>query len=369
LNVTKVIPMKKAKKNTATPKKQIKQKKHSQQFLKIYWPYLPLFILVFFGLTFGYNWQTTNTARINSTGVLAYATEMNIGGLLSATNTQRSQNGGLQALSLNSKLSSAAQTKANDMVARNYWSHTTPDGKEPWTFVDAAGYLYQKAGENLAYGFSTPSETVIGWMNSPSHRANILDTTYKEVGFGFANSSSYVGTGEETIVVAMYGNPSSATPVSAATPTPNTTPVAAPAQKTTTQTPATEQSPASQPTKEDATVPAPEASDSKPAETSEQANTEAMPITSATAIPASQPTTRITKLQSITAGAAPWSAAVLSGFLVTVVGLWVLKHAYAVKKVFIDGEKYLLHHPLIDVAVLMIVAAAILLSQSSGVVK
>jgi hypothetical protein len=60
---------------------------------------------------------------------------------------------------------------------------------------------------------------------------------------------------------------------------------------------------------------------------------------------------------------------VLSGFLVTVVGLWVLKHAYAVKKVFIDGEKYLLHHPLIDVAVLMIVAAAILLSQSSGVVK
>ena len=93
------------------------------------------------------------------------------------------------------------------------------------------------------------------------------------------------------------------------------------------------------------------------------------PITSDSEIPASQPATRITKLQSITSGNAPWSAAVLSGILVMTVGMWVIKHAIIVKKVLVDGEKFVLHHPLIDVAVLIVVAAAILLSQSSGVVK
>lgn len=133
----------------------------------------------------------------------AYATEMSRSGLLSSTNIQRSNNG-QSSLTINSKLNQAAQAKANDMVARNYWSHNTPDGKEPWVFFDAQGYIYTKAGENLAYGFDNSSATVIGWMNSPSHKANLLDSTFTEVGFGFANSSDYVTTGEETIVVAMY---------------------------------------------------------------------------------------------------------------------------------------------------------------------
>jgi len=348
--------MKKAsKKQQASPKKQVKHKKHTQQFMRVYWPYIPLFILVFFGLTFGYSWRSTTTPRFSRSGVLAYATEMSAGGLLSSTNSQRSQNG-LGGLTLNSKLSSAAQSKANDMVARNYWSHTTPDGKEPWTFVEAAGYAYQKAGENLAYGFDTTSETVIGWMNSPSHRANILDTSYKEVGFGFANSASYVGTGEETIVVAMYGNPTSVAPVTAPKPT------ATPTVKPTTTTVAPTPTPAAQPTNED-TVVAAEQKAEQPKDTSAQ------PVTTDTPTPAAQPTTRITRLQSITSGAAPWSAAALSGFVLLVVGAWVLKHAFAVKKVLIDGEKFILHHPLIDVGVLVIVAVAILLSQSSGLVK
>ncbi len=349
------------KKPIASPKKQVKLKKHSQQFMRVYWPYIPLFILVFFGLTFGYGWQSNVTPRFKGSGVLAYATEMSSGGLLSSTNSQRAQNGGLSALTLNSKLSSAAQSKANDMVARNYWSHTTPDGKEPWTFVEAAGYAYQKAGENLAYGFSTTSETVIGWMNSPSHRANILDTSYKEVGFGFANSASFVGTGEETIVVAMYGNPTYVAPVTAA-------PAAAPAvqQKTTTvpsAAPTATPAPAAQPTNQDTVVPSTEQ------KAEEKKDTTNLPVTSDTPTPAAQPTTRITRLQSMTSGAAPWSAAALSGFVLLVVGVWVLKHAFAVKKVLIDGEKFILHHPLFDVGVLVIVAVAILLSQSSGLVK
>ena len=150
------------KKITKTTKVHKKHSVHSQNFLKVYWPYIPLFVLVFFGMGFGYNWRSVPAKSIGSNGVLAYATEISRSSLLSATNSQRSQNGGLGALQINTKLNSAAQTKANDMVARNYWSHTTPDGKEPWTFIDATGYAYQKAGENLAYGFDSSADTVVG---------------------------------------------------------------------------------------------------------------------------------------------------------------------------------------------------------------
>ena len=146
--------------------------------------------------------------------VLSYATNTSTGGLLASTNVQRTNNG-LSGLTLNSKLSQAAQAKANDMVARNYWSHNTPDGQEPWVFISNAGYDYLAAGENLAYGFATSEDTVTGWMNSPGHRANILNSNYQEVGFGMANSSNFVSNGEQTIVVAMYGKP-----VAAPAPTP-----------------------------------------------------------------------------------------------------------------------------------------------------
>jgi len=337
-------------------------KKHSQQFLKVYWPYIPVIALVFFGLIFGYDWRLSPRFAPQHGGVLAYATEMSSSGLLSATNTQRSQNGA-GALTINSKLASAAQAKANDMVARNYWSHTTPDGQDPWVFIDATGYSYQKAGENLAYGFATSGDTIIGWMNSPSHRANMLDTGFKEVGFGFANAPSYVGTGQETVVVAMYANPTGSV---AATPAPTPAPAATaqPSVKQSTTTANT--APAAQPTKQD-TVVAETPKQPEPKKVTDAQYNQA--VTSDSPIPASQPTTRITRLQSITNGNAPWSAGLLSGMLIVIVGAWIAKHAYAVKKVLIDGEKFLLHHPVIDVAVLIIVGIAILLSQSSGVVK
>ena len=334
--------------------------KHSQSFAKVYWPYIPLFILVFFGLVFGVGFPGSTPALTRS-GVLAYATEMSSSVLLSATNAQRSQNGGLSALTLNSKLAAAAQAKANDMVARNYWSHNTPDGKEPWVFIDAAGYEYQKAGENLAYGFATSEDAVTGWMNSPSHRANILDTAYKEVGFGFANSSDFVSTGQETIVVAMYGNPVTPPVVSVNT-------VAAPSA-TAGATKAAAATPAAAPA-----APQPEPTEMKddtvvPAEKSDEDTSTAQAITSDKPVPASQPATRITKLQSITKGYAPWSAAALSFTVMTVTLLWALKHAVIVKRVLVDGEQFILHHPLLDVAVMSLVALAVLLSRSSGVVK
>ncbi len=300
---------------------------------------------------------------------MAYATEMSSGGLLGATNAQRAQNGNLSALTINSKLSAAAQTKANDMVARNYWSHNTPDGKEPWTFMDAAGYEYQKAGENLAYGFATSSDAVVGWMNSPGHRANILDSAYREVGFGFANANDFVGTGNETIVVAMYGNPlTSVVETNVQTPAPSTNPAPKPATQSANKTS----------TVQDTAVPAPAAAqpaaNQQPvpdAKASKKLSSDRInqPVTSESPIPASQPARNITRLQSITGGRAPWSAAVLSGTIVIVTAMWALKHLLIVKRVFVDGEQFILHHPIIDITVISFVAIAIMLSQSSGVIK
>jgi len=139
--------------------------------------------------------------------VLGYATDVSSQALLASTNTERF-NLGKSNLQLDPKLSSAAQAKANDMVTRNYWSHTTPDGQQPWKFIAAAGYSYQTAGENLAYGFGTSSEVLEAWMHSPEHRANVLNDTYSQVGFAVANSPNFQGHGPETVIVALYAEPS-----------------------------------------------------------------------------------------------------------------------------------------------------------------
>ncbi len=353
---TKKSPLKK---NIKLSKSAVSQKSHSQQFLKVYWPYIPMFILVFMGLTFGYNWRGTTVHHSNTSGVLAYATEMSTSGLLNSTNEQRAQNGGLPALALNAKLASAAKAKANDMVARDYWSHNTPDGKEPWSFIDAAGYQYQKAGENLAYGFNDSYAVQNGWMLSEHHRENVLDPAYKEVGFGFANAPSYVGTGEQTVVVALYGNPANQTvAVNIDTRAPNNAAVKAANAKT---------APAAIPVAvADTVTPNAAAASSLKKLSSDRFN---QAITTDSPVPAAQPAINITRLNSLTGSYSPWSSAALSITLLIVVGLWTLKHVLIVKRVLIDGEQFLLHHPLIDVAVLSIVAIAILLSQSSGVIK
>src|SRR5947209_5774678 len=129
-----------------------------------------------------------------------------IGSLLAYSNNQRAA-AGEGYLSLNGALDSAAQAKANDMVAENYWGHYSPSGASPWTFISNAGYGYSAAGENLAYGFASSADVITAWMNSAEHRANLLNGGYVDVGFGIANSPDYVGTGPETIVVAEYGTP------------------------------------------------------------------------------------------------------------------------------------------------------------------
>jgi uncharacterized protein YkwD len=331
---------------------------HPKHFLKVYWPYIPLIVLVVFGVFF----SNVNPRQRNNTNsaTLAYATEMSRSGLLSSTNSQRASNG-LGPLTLNAQLNSSAQAKADDMTARDYWAHNTPDGQEPWIFFDAAGYSYQKAGENLAYGFSTSDATVIGWMNSPSHRANMLDNTYTEVGFGYTNASNFTGTGEETVVVAHYAKPTVATTTPAPTPAPKPSSLPSTTQKS--PTPAPKPVPTEQVIEEPVTAPAEEVV--KPGVPNDKYN---QPITSEATVPDDVPSKNITRLQWLTQGKAPWSAVVLSGIVFAVVIVWLIKHAILVKRFVLKGEYFVAHHPLLDLAVVTIAAVAVYLSQSSGVV-
>lgn len=162
--------------------------------MKAYWPYLPIIAIISFGFMLN-TW--VGTLHRN---VLSYATDITATSLLSATNSQRSANG-LGGLTQSGTLAQAAQAKAADMAANNYWAHTSPAGKTPWTFIDATGYSYESAGENLAYGFATSNDTITGWMNSPGHRANMLNTKYTEVGFGIINVENYQDNGNQTAVV------------------------------------------------------------------------------------------------------------------------------------------------------------------------
>ncbi len=122
--------------------------------------------------------------------------------LLLLVNEQRLENN-LPPLKLNEKLSSAASAKANHMFANNYWAHFAPDGTSPWKFITDNGYDYIYAGENLAKGFVTAEDAVDAWMESPSHRDNILSAQYKEVGFSIVEGSLQ---GEDTVlIVEMFG--------------------------------------------------------------------------------------------------------------------------------------------------------------------
>jgi uncharacterized protein YkwD len=347
------------KKQTHTTKGLKPPKKHlTKTHAQVYWPYLPLLFLIIAASFFNI-WKPLQP---NNPETLAYATEMSTSGLLSATNSQRASNGA-GALTINSKLNAAAQAKANDMVARDYWSHNTPDGQEPWVFIDAQGYSYTKAGENLAYGFSTSNSTIIGWMNSASHRANMLDTTFTEVGFGFANSANFVGTGNETIVVAHYAKPPTPPapqPAAAAPAPPASTPQTAPA---TTQKTPTAASPVET---EDTPAPPIEIKEDTVVESNPQEPE--LPITTDTVVPATTETKRITILQQFTGGKAPWSAVALSVMALALAGFWIFKHAITVRKIIIEGEHFVAHHPIFDVLVVSIIALAVYLSQASGVI-
>lgn len=98
---------------------------------------------------------------------------------------------GLGALTENWELSRIARYKSQDMHDVGYFSHTSPTYGSPFTMIKNFGLTYRSAGENIAYGYRTPSDVVTGWMNSPGHRANILNSSFKQIGVGYVADGNY----------------------------------------------------------------------------------------------------------------------------------------------------------------------------------
>ena len=317
--------------------------------------FLPAILI--FGAAFSLHTAPASGSGKNfNTSVLSYATSMSSGELLTQTNAQRAQNG-VSDLSLNSQLSAAAQAKANDMVARNYWAHTTPTGEEPWYFMSQAGYQYKTAGENLAYGFDNSADTVTGWMNSPPHRENLLKSSFLDVGFGYANSPDYVSTGQQTIVVAMYGAQIGQS-APAAVQQSNNTPSAQPQAKPTSTTPTPETEPV-QATPE----PAP-----TPTETAE--TTAANSIAKERSKPAqTAKPVQVRRIQVLTGGNARWSSTLLISAICGMGILWTLQRGREMRNLINSGERFLLHHIHMDLTVAAFIALGYTMLQTTGTIR
>ncbi|MBZ3905739.1 CAP domain-containing protein [Streptomyces griseiscabiei] len=109
--------------------------------------------------------------------------------VIALTNTERA-GAGLPPLSPDPHLTTAAQAHSADMIARAFYAHTSPDGREPWHRASAAGSTRRSIGENIACGQRSAAEVVLGWMNSPGHRANILKPGFTHIGIGFAGGGA-----------------------------------------------------------------------------------------------------------------------------------------------------------------------------------
>lgn len=310
-----------------------------------------------------------SSLSLNSGDVLAKATNISISGLLSATNVQRSSNG-VGSLGLDSQLNAAAQAKANDMVSRGYWAHVTPDGKQPWWFITNAGYQYLSAGENLAYGFMTSDATITGWMNSPSHRTNLLNGTFTEVGFGIADTNDYIyndpppngpstSHGPQTIVVAMYAKPQVGaaeipTPVAtnpAPTP-PKVSKAAEPQPETKSEIPAEEeQKPEEAPAEE-------EKEQDEPIAIAGTGNT-------TTGTP-----TRVSRIQLLTGGGAIWSATFVVLAVLSASIIWLMHKGVHARRMLLAGERFLAHHHIhLDLTVLSVIYLGAVLLTTSGTIR
>ena len=296
------------KKSASHRKRHAGHHNHNKHYLKHYWPYLPMLMIIALGIFINSIWS--------SSSILGASTNFSSSSLLAATNANRLANNQTE-LTISQSLTSAAQAKAEDMVKRDYWAHIAPDGKTPWAFINESGYKYRAAGENLAYGFNSSEQTVAGWMNSPSHKENMLKPNYKEVGFGIAYSDNYQGKGPATIVAAEYGEPLSNSEIPIATVTNGNL------QTTNAYT--------------------------------DSPNLQA----------SSQPVSRVAVL---TSGKAQWSTQAISAAMGAAAMFLLLRFGFMFKRLIYEGERFIMRHPVLDIALVTIVTIGVLLTRSSGVI-
>jgi hypothetical protein len=285
-----------------------KHHKTTKHYMKAYWPYIPITAIVGLGIV-------VNALLGGSGNVLGAQSDLSAYSLLVNTNQQRAAQDELP-LHPNQQLSAAAQAKATDMVTRNYWSHDTPDGKQPWVFVTSAGYTYQTAGENLAYGFTDAASIINGWMNSKEHRDNILNASYQDVGFGIASSENYNGKGPETVVVAMYAQPVSNAVSNISFRVKQTHP--------------------------------------------------ASNVLGATVDTGTKPVSRI---QLLTEGSAPWSMVASLVILTAATTLFIVRHGRKWHAVVVRSESFVIHHPWFDILLVTVGTTAFIASRVTGFIN
>ena len=139
--------------------------------------------------------------RINMIGGMAAV----LPAVLADLTNQERQEQNIPTLTVSTILNQAAKMKAEDMATKGYFAHTSPEGKTPWYWLEKVGYQYQYAGENLAINFIDSDDVVDAWMDSPTHKLNIEEEHYTEIGTGIATG---IYEGKETVFVAqVYANP------------------------------------------------------------------------------------------------------------------------------------------------------------------
>ena len=135
----------------------------------LHWHFLLIYLLLFILLRVGFD-----VVSMFKPGILGVNSNITVEKIIAETNQER-QKLGLGSLSMNTSLNAAAQAKAQNMFEENYWAHFSPSGKDPWGFILSSGYKFAYAGENLARNFYTSEDTVRAWMNSPSHKENMIN--------------------------------------------------------------------------------------------------------------------------------------------------------------------------------------------------
>ncbi len=141
--------------------------------------------------------------RVVQPGVLGTTSAITKQEIINLTNSDRQKNNA-QPLKENEKLDQAAELKAKNMFEENYWAHVSPSGKDPWLWIQKAGYNYLFAGENLARSFSSSSQVESAWMASTmGHRENILNNRYQEI--GVAVEDGVINGEKTTLVVQLFG--------------------------------------------------------------------------------------------------------------------------------------------------------------------
>ncbi len=160
-----------------------------------------LFVYIAFFIILSLTFRGVNVYK---PGVLGVSSSVDQQELIRLTNVEREKNG-LAPVSEDPRLNAAALAKAKNMFEEDYWAHFSPSGKDPWGFINGAGYKFTYAGENLAKSFYESDEVVKAWMASRTHKENILNKHYQNIGIAVLEGTL---KGEKTtLVVQEFGSP------------------------------------------------------------------------------------------------------------------------------------------------------------------